>query len=44
LQHLPGIDADNITGGKFITTGQFDDARLALELADYSWQNMEQQF
>lgn len=33
LEHLPGIDDKNLKGGILYFDGQFDDARLAIELA-----------
>src|SRR4051794_21969688 len=33
LQQLPGISAEKLTGGILYYDGQFDDARLAIELA-----------
>src|SRR3954465_8565949 len=33
LEHLPGIDKKNLRGGILYYDGQFDDARLAIELA-----------
>ena len=33
IEHLPGIDKKNLKGGILYYDGQFDDARLAIELA-----------
>jgi glycerol-3-phosphate dehydrogenase len=38
LQHLPAVKKEKLKGGIVYTDGQFDDARLALNLAQTAWE------